>query len=146
MTIVKWTPFMELDSMERSMRRWFEGFSFAPAIAPATDIYETDDEYVVEVEVPGFEEKELAVEVFDHTPELGCGITLETWYGHLVAEIVYEGPFGEAQVEEVKRLHRFISDCGYEIAGDAEEEYLTRPGEEPQRTIVRYEICQAHHH
>ena len=67
MTIVKWTPFMELDSMERSMRRWFEGFGIAPAIAPATDIYETDDEYVVEVEVPGFEEKELAVEVFDHT-------------------------------------------------------------------------------
>jgi HSP20 family protein len=67
MTIVTWTPFMELDSMERSMRRWFEGFSFAPAIAPATDIYETDDEYVVEVDVPGFEEKELAVEVFDHT-------------------------------------------------------------------------------
>ena len=87
-----------------------------------------------------------ALPVPDHTPELGCGITLETWYGHLVAEILYEGPFGEAQVQEIKRLHRFIFDCGYEIAGDAEEEYLTRPGEEPQRTIVRYEIRQAHHH
>jgi HSP20 family protein len=67
MAIVRWTPFMELDSMERRMRRWFEEFGFAPALAPATDIYETVDEYVVELEVPGFEEKELAVEVFDHT-------------------------------------------------------------------------------
>jgi HSP20 family protein len=67
MTIVKWTPFTELDSMERRMRRWFEEFGFAPALAPATDIYETDDEFVVELEVPGFAEKELTVEVFDHT-------------------------------------------------------------------------------
>ena len=67
MTIVKWTPFMELDSMERRMRRWFEEVGFAPALAPATDIYETDEEYVVELEVPGFEEKELSVEVVDHT-------------------------------------------------------------------------------
>ena len=67
MTIARWTPFMELDSMERRMRRWLEESGFAPALAPATDIYETDDEYVVEIEVPGFEEKELTVEVFDHT-------------------------------------------------------------------------------
>jgi HSP20 family protein len=67
MTIVRWTPFMELDSMERRMRRWFEEFGFSPPLAPATDIYETDEEYVVELEVPGFEEKELKVEVFDHT-------------------------------------------------------------------------------
>ena len=67
MTIVQWTPFMEFNSMERRMRRWLEELGFAPVLAPATDIYETDDEYVVELEVPGFEEKELAVEVFDHT-------------------------------------------------------------------------------
>jgi HSP20 family protein len=67
MAIVRWTPFMELDSMERRMRRWFEEFGFSPPLAPATDIYETDAEYVVELEVPGFEEKELKVEVFDHT-------------------------------------------------------------------------------
>jgi HSP20 family protein len=67
MTIVKWTPFMELDSMERRMRRWIEEFGFAPPLAPATDIYETDEEYVVELEVPGFDEKELSVEVVDHT-------------------------------------------------------------------------------
>jgi len=86
-----------------------------------------------------------ALPVPDHTPELGNGIRLETWYGHPVAEIVHKGPFGEGGVQEIKRLQRFIFDCGYEIAGDAEEEYLTRPSEEPQRTIVRYEIRQMHH-
>jgi HSP20 family protein len=67
MTIVKWTPFTELDSMERRMRRIFEEIGFAPTLAPAADVYETDDEFVVELEVPGYEKKELSVEVFDHT-------------------------------------------------------------------------------
>ena len=34
----------------------------------------------------------------EHTPELGDGIELETWYGNLVAEIVHDGPFDEAGV------------------------------------------------
>ena|ERR1051326_4125661 len=67
MAIVNWTPFTELDSMERRMRRMLEGIGFFPALAPAADIYETDDEYVVELDVPGFEEKELSIEVVDHT-------------------------------------------------------------------------------
>jgi hypothetical protein len=87
-----------------------------------------------------------ALPVPDHTPDLGDGIKLETWYGHLVAEVVHEGPFNDAEVQEIRRLHRFIGDCGYEIAGDAEEEYLTQPGGEPQRTVVRYEIRQSDHH
>ena len=67
MTIVKWTPFTELDSMERRVRRLFEEIGFAPALAPAADVYETGDEYVVELDLPGFEEKELSIEVYDHT-------------------------------------------------------------------------------
>jgi len=66
MAIVKWTPFTELDSMERRMRRVFEEIGFAPVLAPAADVYETDDEFVVELEVPGYEEKELSIEVSDH--------------------------------------------------------------------------------
>jgi HSP20 family molecular chaperone IbpA len=65
-TMVKRTPFQELDSMERRLPRMFEGMGFAPTLLPATDIYETSDEYVVELEVPGFEEEELAIEVSDH--------------------------------------------------------------------------------
>jgi HSP20 family protein len=67
MAIMKWTPFVELDSMERRMRRLFEEIGFAPVLAPAADVYETDDEFVVELEVPGYEEKELSIEVSDHT-------------------------------------------------------------------------------
>ena len=67
MAITQWAPFTELDSMERRMRRLFEGIGFAPVLAPAADVYETDDEFVVELEVPGYEEQELTVEVSDHT-------------------------------------------------------------------------------
>jgi len=67
MAIVRWTPFTELDSMERRMRRLFEEIGFAPALAPAADVYETADEFVVEVEAPGYDEKELSIEVSDHT-------------------------------------------------------------------------------
>lgn len=66
-TMLKWAPLTELDTMERRMRKMFEGLGFAPGILPATDVYETDDEFVVELEVPGFDEKELGIEVTDHT-------------------------------------------------------------------------------
>jgi HSP20 family protein len=67
MTIVEWTPFTQLDPMERRMRRILDGIGFAPGFAPAADVYETDDEFVFELEVPGYDEKELAIEVSDHT-------------------------------------------------------------------------------
>jgi len=67
MTIDKWMPLHELDSMERRMRRVFEHAGFAPPLLPAADVYETADEFVVELEVPGYAEKELDIEVSDHT-------------------------------------------------------------------------------
>ena len=67
MAIVRWTPFQELDAMERRMKRLFDEVGFVPAIIPNADVYETEDEFVVELEVPGFEEKELEIEVTDHT-------------------------------------------------------------------------------
>jgi HSP20 family molecular chaperone IbpA len=33
------------------------------ALVPAADAYETGDEFVVELEVPGFDEKELSIAV-----------------------------------------------------------------------------------
>ena len=66
-TLVRWTPFRELDLMERRMRRLFEDVGFGPAATPAADVYETPQEFVVELEVPGFEEKDLGLEVTDHT-------------------------------------------------------------------------------
>lgn len=67
LTVDRRTPLRELDRMERRMRRLFEDRGFFPTDAPATDIYETDKEYVVELEVPGFDREELAIEVSDHS-------------------------------------------------------------------------------
>lgn len=66
-TLVKWTPFREFDLMERRMRRMLDDVGFGPIAMPAADVYETPEEFVVELEVPGFEEKDLGLEVTDHT-------------------------------------------------------------------------------
>jgi hypothetical protein len=81
-----------------------------------------------------------ALPVSEDASEPGGPVRLETWYGGLVAEILHEGPFDEDGVQAVKRLRRFIVDCGYEIAGPAEEEYVTAPGDASTRTIIRYEV------
>jgi|SRR5581483_3095170 len=66
-TLVRWTPFRELDLMERRMRRLLEDVAFRPEPVPAADVYETPQEFVIELEVPGFAEKDLGLEVADHT-------------------------------------------------------------------------------
>jgi len=69
MTLMKSSPLPEFDAMERRFRRLWESVPFVPAfmpgMAPAADVYETPTEYVVELEVPGFEEKELKLEIAD---------------------------------------------------------------------------------
>ena len=67
MQLIRWSPFPELDVMERRMRRFLEDVGAAPMAPPAADVYETDGDYVFELEVPGFEEKQLTVRVSDHT-------------------------------------------------------------------------------
>ena len=69
-TLVRWSPFRELETMERRMRRMFDEFEpsgLAGMSMPAADIYEEDDHYVVEVDVPGYDEADLDIEVTDHT-------------------------------------------------------------------------------
>jgi HSP20 family protein len=65
------SPFRELDAVDRRMRRMFAGFPFPlgimPPLTPAADVFETAEEFVFELEVPGYEERELTVEVADHT-------------------------------------------------------------------------------
>ena len=64
--LVRPPSFLEFDAMERRVRRMLEGIGFVPMFVPAADVYETDEEWVVELEVPGYEEKELTLEVSDH--------------------------------------------------------------------------------
>jgi HSP20 family protein len=63
----KWAPLPDLDVVERRMRRFFEDVGVAPAVTPAADVYDTPDEIVVELEVPGYDESELSVTVYDQT-------------------------------------------------------------------------------
>src|SRR5579885_2729939 len=62
----RWAPLPDLDVFERRMRRLFEDVGMAPTVTPAADVYDTDKEIVVELEVPGYDEKELSVTVSDH--------------------------------------------------------------------------------
>ena len=66
-TLIKWAPLPGFEVIDRRMRRLLEDFGVAPSPLPAADLYETDKELIVELDVPGFEEKELALEVSDHT-------------------------------------------------------------------------------
>jgi HSP20 family protein len=65
--LIRWAPFGDFELIDRRMRRMLEDFGIAPGQIPAVDLYETDKELVVELDVPGFEEKDLALEVTDHT-------------------------------------------------------------------------------
>ena len=66
MALVRWAPFQDMDTVERRMRRMFDQIGVVPAW-PAADVYEANGEYVFELEVPGYDEAELSVEVRDHT-------------------------------------------------------------------------------
>jgi HSP20 family protein len=62
----RWTPFRDFDLVDRRIRRLFDDLGVPPAVMPSTDVYETKDAIVFEIDVPGFDEKDLQVEVLDH--------------------------------------------------------------------------------
>lgn len=76
MTLTRWKPFGDLVSMHGKINRLFEdAFSdfdkesgmLTSAWNPATDIYETKDEYVFKVEIPGLSKDDINVEFCDNT-------------------------------------------------------------------------------
>jgi HSP20 family protein len=67
MTVVRWSPWREFEGLERWMWPTRAESGQGPALVPAADVYETADEFVVELEVPGYEERELEIDVLDHT-------------------------------------------------------------------------------
>ncbi|MFC1928658.1 GyrI-like domain-containing protein [Chloroflexota bacterium] len=66
-------------------------------------------------------------------------VKLETWDYGTVAQILHLGPYDQEQ-PTIERLHQFIKENGYEIAGLHEEEYLTSPDAKVMKTIIRYSI------
>ena len=65
--------------------------------------------------------------------------SIQIWQGGEYAEILHLGPYSE-EGPTVAKLHEFISDSGYRIAGDHEEEYLTKPDAKNQKTVIRYRV------
>jgi hypothetical protein len=72
-------------------------------------------------------------------------LRLEEWEGGLTAEILHIGPYS-TENPDIDRLHAFISNSGYRIAGDHEEEYIVGPGmfgpgdTGKYLTIIRYRV------
>ena len=71
MTLVRWAPWQELESMNRQISRLLDdgrsGISDETAghWAPSVDIRETDDALLVQAELPGIDKKDVKVEVHD---------------------------------------------------------------------------------
>ena len=63
-------------------------------------------------------------------------VKVETWKGGECAEVLYIGTYAE-EGPTIQKLHDFIKDSGYEIMGQHEEQYLTKPGPKAE-TIIRY--------
>jgi HSP20 family protein len=75
MTLMRWKPFGDLVSMHSKINRLFDDAlsdlgkdqeTFA-AWYPATDIYETKDDYVFRLEVPGLAKDDINVELNNNT-------------------------------------------------------------------------------
>jgi len=86
----------------------------------------------------------VALPIPDDTTSLpqkavGTEVKIDTWEYGTVAQILHLGPYDQ-ETATVERLHRFIEDRGYEIAGPHEEEYLSRPDVKVPKTIIRYPV------
>lgn len=74
----------------------------------------------------------------------GPTVKLATWEYGTVAEILHIGPYS-TETPTINKLKDFITENGYEISGDHEEEYLKGPGffpTDPKKyyTIIRYPV------
>jgi HSP20 family protein len=75
MALVRWDPFRDLVSLKERMDRLFEDtFARSRSIeeglapgswSPPVDIYETDENIVLQAELPGIERKDITLEVKD---------------------------------------------------------------------------------
>lgn len=69
----------------------------------------------------------------------GVEVKIETWDYGTVAQILHLGPY-DRETPTVERLHKFIEESGYEIAGPHEEEYLTTADAKVMKTLIRYQV------
>jgi len=70
MTLVRWTPWQELENMNRQFSHLLDDsplstLNEAEKWAPRVDIRETDDALLVQAELPGIDKKDVQLEVKD---------------------------------------------------------------------------------
>jgi|SRR5579872_710066 len=63
MSLVTWNPFAEMESMLERMMGEFPLAEFPRLTLPAFDLYEQNGKYVMELAVPGYDPKDISVEV-----------------------------------------------------------------------------------
>ena len=66
--VARWDPFAELSRLDEQLHRYLGNWDRFPsvlseAIGPLADLEETDDAYIVEVELPGVKREDINVEV-----------------------------------------------------------------------------------
>jgi hypothetical protein len=91
----------------------------------------------------------FALPVSDNVTELPAQkgdiqVKLGKWQYGEVAEILHIGPYS-TEMPTIEKLHQFIENSGYEIAGDHEEEYIKSMMplfDDPKSyyTIIRYQV------
>jgi HSP20 family protein len=78
MALVRWEPVRELTSLQTEMNRLFNTFFDSPTAsregnggavrrwAPAMDLVETDDHFVLRADLPGLSEEDVSIELEDN--------------------------------------------------------------------------------
>ncbi len=66
-------------------------------------------------------------------------VALERWEYGMVAQVLHVGTYAE-EAPSIEKLHAFIAERGYEVAGPHEEEYWSRPEAKHPKTVIRYQV------
>jgi HSP20 family protein len=120
----RWEPLAELNRLNQQLRGYLERWTDVPsllggAFTPLADLEETDDGYVVEIELPGIKRDDVSLEV------AGRRLTVS----------------GERKERErvgvLRRRTRTVGQFRYEVVlpGDVEEEGVTAAMDEGVLTV-----------
>ena len=75
MTLVRWSPFREMLTLQDRMNRLFNDTDFRPSLwnedvamtnwNPVVDIYDEDNKIVIKAELPGMDKKDISIDLKD---------------------------------------------------------------------------------